>query len=434
LEATDPVQYWLDTCKNPKTKGLYNQRFKSFESWIGKTGKELLNLRRRQIKSEDITEKQWVEKKAVDFYEELCGRMASHTAWSYVTAVRSFFATFGKEIQLNIKPFMKRAGTATPIAESQKHPFTQDELRKMFHVANLKEKTVLLFGVQTGLSAGELTKMKIEDFNGWLDKEPPIGPIEIVRRKEDTKIFLMVGRELAETLKQYFQSLKNEHPPQNSGWLFSTHIAGKRQEKHWKNSEPDRIIKRLARRANIQPLGKTIIRYHGLRAYFDDMCKTMGISQDHIDMMVGHKVRYNQAYTLQTHLRELYAKAEPRLSLSTAPTIQNHKRVQELEKQLTEQWSTLRNLISELEKERTKRLELEKSLTDILLIEMLHDNYRDEIIDAISSNTQNVKISEVFYDVTLGKNNVFIDTKGYINEQGKFVEHQFRTIKPKIRI
>lgn len=418
----DPVQYWLDTCKHVRTKRLYEQRFKSFERWLGLSGKEMLELRKQQLKSEDITEKQWFEQKAVDFYEELCNKMASHTAWSYLTAIRSFFATFGKDMQLKIKPFMKRAGTATPLAQSQKHPFTQDELRKMYHVANLKEKTILLLGVQTGLSAGELVSLEIEDFNGWLDKEPPVGPIEIKRKKEDTTIYLMTGKDLAETLKLYIQSLQNENPPQTSGWLFCSHVSSKRIEKHIVNSEPDRIIKMLARRANIKPLGNTVIRFHGLRAYFDDSCKTMGIAEDHINMMVGHEVKYGQAYTFPTNLRVLYKKVEPRLTLSTAMNNQNHTRLVQLENQF--------------ETMKQKFEALEHYVTVVVPRYAPNLKYRDEVIEFILDNhfkhdySKIEEIEEVDFKPFFDGQNTVIEINGFWDKKTKkYVELEGCQIK-----
>ena len=348
-----PVEYWLQTCKNPHTRYMYQVRFEAFEAFTKKDGKIMLLERIDDVASGDLRRAKTYDKLAVDFYEEMSKKYSSHTAWSYLTAVRSFFATFGKHMELVVDQYLGRAGKGKPQATKKKHKFILNELQDLCEVANWYERSILVLGVQSGLARNEVVALKVEEIKPWLSLEPPVGPIELVRSKTDTQIKMILGSDAVETLKTYIGNRRE-------GWLFP---SPQNFGKHITVAEPDRIIKRLWKRLpkdKYQPRGAIV--YHALRDFFSNAMQNGGMPFQHVELLMGHQLPQGGAYTVPTDqmLKEEYMKAESNITLRRAPL--NHERLHELEKKVERLEGALRTaLTSGFEKRLT-----EEAVDDIL--------------------------------------------------------------------
>jgi len=316
-----PVEYWLSTCKNKHTRYMYQVRFENFENFTGKSGKEMLQERISDVASGDLIRAEKYNKLAVDFYEKMNEKYSSHTAWSNLTAVRSFFGTFGKHLELVVDQYLGRAGKKKPQAEKKKHKFTLDEVKALYEVGDWYEKSILILGVQCGLARNEVVSLRVEDLKPWLNLEPPVGPIELVREKTDEKIKMILGRDAVETLRTFIGD-------REEGWLFE---SSQNHGTHITPAEPDRVVKRLWKRLPraYKPRGKVI--YHGLRDFFSNAMQNGGMPFLHVELLMGHVLPQNGAYTIPTDevLREEYKKAEPNISVRR--TYSTNTRLENLE-------------------------------------------------------------------------------------------------------
>lgn len=322
---SEPIEYWLSTYGNEETKKLYSRQFERFEEFVGKTGKQII-IELRAIK--DIQKfndaiNYWSDR-AIDFYEEILKDRASRTAWSYLTAVRSFFSTFGANYELpNIKRKMQRV-SEKPHTERFKHDFTQEELKLMSERAgNFLHKALLLMGIQSGMASNELRFRRWEEiYPNWVGENwempSPIGPIKLTRKKEDSLTLWMFGADAKYGLKLLWEA---EGRP-IKGYIFH----GRNLDEPMTKINPDKIIKMLARECGVKPRGS--IRFHCLRAYHESQMKHAGVNPDYIDLMQGHKISdTKRAYTDQK-VREEFLKAEERLSVRHVSA--NHESIEQI--------------------------------------------------------------------------------------------------------
>jgi len=338
-----PVEYWLQTMKNKHTRYMYQVRFEDFERFTNKDGRTMLQERMKDVASGDLERAKRYDKIVIDFYEVTTKRFKSgHTAWSYLTAIRSFFATFGKHMELVLHQYLGRAGKTKPQRTTRKHKFVLAELRDLYDVADWYEKTMLILGVQCGLARKEVVTLKIEELKPWLNIGAPVGPIELVREKTDTPLFMVLGKDAVETLRTYIGD-------RTSGWLFP---SPQNEGKHITTSEPGRILQRLWKRL---PKGKYLARgrimYHALRDFFSNAMQNGGMPFHHVELLMAHSLPQGGAYTTPTDemLLEEYRKAEANVTIRTvAPAYERLERLERENKALREELNDLKEFTHRL--------------------------------------------------------------------------------------
>jgi integrase len=127
-------------------------------------------------------------------------------------------------------------------------PLTIEYVRKMFEVADLRERVILSTATDLGLRIGDFIELKKSDLPP-LDQEPPIS-FDIMTAKENVIAYGFLSQETIDVLKVYVPTL--EHKKDNP-YLFPSN--GKRCiSDEWLN----RLLQRLAEKAKISLNGKSL--------------------------------------------------------------------------------------------------------------------------------------------------------------------------------
>jgi integrase len=111
------------------------------------------------------------------------------------------------------------------VQTTKNFPLTIDHVRRMFEVANLKERTILSLAVDTGLRISDFLSIRQEDLPP-LDKELPLA-FELLTQKEKIPAHCFLSRESVDLLKKYLPTLQKK----NTLYLFSSNARATFQTK-----------------------------------------------------------------------------------------------------------------------------------------------------------------------------------------------------------
>jgi integrase len=319
---------------NAQTRKEYRNGLQRFSQWFGKTPDEILQMRREDLKSEETFKRKRFEREIEKFHAYLKAPKpqgegaATNSARTLCLGIRQFFRYY--EV-----PIILRRGSEVgkSVLTDKTFPLTIEGLRKMFAVADLKQRVMLSLARDLGLRIGDFVRIKRDDLPD-LDQEPPI-PFDVMTEKEEVLAKGHLSGETVELLKTYLPTIKDKPNP----YLFPSNGKGFLDE--------DTIgwnLKELARKAGLAiPKGKRLT-FHVFRKLFISTGKNLNVDPDVVKALCGKKVDADiLTYMTTIQWKEAFSKIADNLKIQVLPT-KNHVRLEELEgrnKRLEEQLSLL---------------------------------------------------------------------------------------------
>lgn len=277
---------WLNAQKRG-TMYSYKYSWKFFLEFAGLIGDQLIQNRKAD---KDYA---W-ERKTLEFKNWLIQRgLSDNSAVGATTAVRSFFAYF--RLDLSFKR-TERAKLAEATRKTEDYRFSLEDLKKMYDVADLREKYVLTAGKSFGLRSSDFLKLKRGDLEPYLERPVPISIGEITTQKERTKAYPFIDNDAKVIIKLMLQKMDREGTtkPNDRVLTFSDEI------------QLSRVVKRLTEKAGIKT-GNKQVRFHNLRKFLIDRISRF-MSESKWKQIVGKKISEG-AYVSPESLREDYARA-----------------------------------------------------------------------------------------------------------------------------
>jgi hypothetical protein len=184
-----------------------------------------------------------------------------------------------------------------PQVERKKHQLVASEIQTMLRIANARDKTILALGLM-GQDESTVASLRIEQFEGKINGTK-LEFIDMLRKKtnEPTKILLTL--EVQKILTDYMKSLQRK-----TGWLFKGY-----KDMHITEQLCNEIFKQLCEQSEIKDNGRRL-SFHCCRMWFSTQLRNK-ISDDIIDMLTGHEIRFGGAYLAddEQKLRELLSNA-----------------------------------------------------------------------------------------------------------------------------
>jgi site-specific recombinase XerD len=209
-------------------------------------------------KASDKTEWQReVSRKIQTYYNELKKTKAINTARSYVTPIRSFSSSYC---------VMLKVETDKPQRAHGQHIFTQNDIAKIFSVADPKEKAIIAFGVATAFNAEQLIEMKRKEIepivNRAISENADFTGYEYTRSKTKEEGYCILSKHTVTVLKEwldYGDNWRKEHGYEPSEWLFWSNGD------HISENGLEFVLKELVKKANIVVSGS--VSWHLIRKY-----------------------------------------------------------------------------------------------------------------------------------------------------------------------
>jgi len=149
----------------------------------------------------------------------------------------------------------------------------------MFQVAPIRGKVILSLGLDLAWRISDFIDIKKDDLPD-LNQKPPL-PFQRTTKKENVVSATFISTESVELLKAYLPTLTKKDNP----YLF----AGNGKH-HLKAESVNKIIKKLAKKANVNiPKGKRLT-FHSLRKRFLSTAYSLRIDTEHAKLMVGKSI------------------------------------------------------------------------------------------------------------------------------------------------
>jgi integrase len=373
------VQEFLNSISNPKTRKGYRFGLNKFVEYFNKPAEEILTIRQ-----EDLTQRQGenlveyrnraarFEREIEKFHSHLLEKGYSiNSARNMTLGIRQLFRYYQM-------PVTMRSGSkvSQTVKTTKNFPLTIEHIRKMFEVANLKERTVLSLAVDTGLRISDFLAIKKTDLPP-LDTEPPIA-FTLLTQKEKIPAYCFLSKETVDLLKTYLPTLQKK----NNEYLFASN--GK---SHISDEAVSKMLKRLADKAQVDLNGKSLT-FHCFRKMFLSASIDSGIGLTAGKKLCGKAIaRSDDTYLTTVKLREKFIQLKKFLTIKHVTKPES----QELEK--------LSSLVAKLAEE----LEQQKTVTHSVTGENLKIRrefktrvaaLHDEIVAARLLGDQIVKIGE----------------------------------------
>jgi len=289
------IEDWLETIPSQATRKSYINGVKSFEKFHKEGIKSL-------IKSENAG--RTVEK----FYVWLKGKGYSQNSSRVKTnAVIQFLKYFDTTVKYRKSLGIYRSEIAID------HILQISEVRKLYSVADLKEKIVLQIFL-LGLRAKDASRLEWKKFD-ILDQDAPI-PLVLRTSKEGINAYPYVSQDFKDLLAEYMPHLDRENK-----YLLQTKRSGRMDEEtiNW-------TLKNLAKRANLKSWKS--IHWHLGRKLVMRSASQLGLTHWNIKMLVGRSVpRDVETYISGINLKSDFEKLHEVLTLN--PT-QNNEKVSDL--------------------------------------------------------------------------------------------------------
>jgi len=319
---------WLEDTTGKKLEWLkaQNGRYRKnarlainkFERFTGKSCDQILEERKTDYKLDDEELKHRFEKVVVEFHTWLqteyisrnTGKpLSSASARAVLAPVRGFFSYYRYPIMLRKGELGERTLSLGD------HMLTIEQVRKMYHVADGRQRAILTCGKDLMLRAGDFVRLERKFILQQIDTtihakiEYPI-EFDMITTKEKTLARCHLMRESIEDLKRFWESAPD------SKYAFVDFRGN-----HIKEEYLTDMLRSLWRKAFRDPkleklYGKTL-RWHCLRKLGESRLSDAGIQNIYrINLMIGKKVPDSQmAYLRQTNLRPDFEKVEPFISI-----------------------------------------------------------------------------------------------------------------------
>ena len=295
-------EQFLDHLLRGKTKGTYKSYKRGLElflEWYGKDADTVLTERKADIMSDDFKRRKNFDYQVEYFYKwELEKDYALSSARTNTLGIIQFFRYFGMPITPNIPMPPPTTKTAIPKIE---------DIRRMFQVASIRGKVILSLGLDLAWRISDFIDIKIDDLPD-LNQKPPI-PFQRITKKENIISSTFISTETVELLRAYLPTLTKKDNP----YLF----AGNGKH-HLKDESVNKILKKLAKKANVKiPKGKRLT-FHSLRKRFLSTAYSLRIDPEHAKLMTGKSIGSSiDTYIQDANLRDAFIELrEEALSLS----------------------------------------------------------------------------------------------------------------------
>ena len=403
------VQEFLDSVSNPNTKKEYRHGIKKFCEGYGKSAEEILELRK-----DDLTQKAEenlieyrnraarFEKEIEKFHSHLLGQgFTINTSRNLTLGIRQLFRFY--EMPIRIRSGSKVSQT---VKTTKNFPMTIEHVRAMFAVGDLRERVVLSMATDLGLRIGDFIKTRKTDLPD-LGQQAPIS-FDVMTDKEKVVAHGFLSQETVDLLKAYVPTLERKNG--------NSHLFPSNGESHISDEWLNRLLQRLAEKAQIKLNGKSLT-FHCFRKMFLSASIDSGVGLTAGKKLCGKAIgESDDTYLTTVNLREKFIQLKKFLTIKETPKLEDSEVIESLKdavaklhEELTQQ-KTVTDAVTERSMKIAKDSEnLQKQLAEIqqvmgimrevvtpemltqLQLEKIHKEYRKKPEDNRAQNQRTQK-------------------------------------------
>ena len=361
------VQEFLDSLPSKGTKKIYKMGLKKLFEWYGKTPDQILQERKddlTQRPNEDLV----TYKNRASHYSKIIERFHSHlldkgykinTAKSLTNGLRQLFRYYQMDIKVRNGSSINRT-----VKTQRNFPLTIEHVRKMYEVANFRERVILSMATDLGLRVSDFLKIQKQDLPD-LSLEAPIS-FDIMTDKEDVIATGFLSQETVELLKKYLETLPEENP-----YVFP---SSQHNPRAISRTQTGNLLKDLAKKAGLKVNNGKSLTFHCFRKMLLSASIDSGIGLTAGKKLVGKTIpQSDDTYLTTVKLREMFIKVKKFLTIKQQPKVQTQtietlkKAVTKLQEDLTIQTTITKTISEENQKMKKDIKEMDEGLTNKML-------------------------------------------------------------------
>jgi len=329
-----------------------------FLVWYGKTANEVLEERKQDLTqrpNEDIVtyrnRSSNYEKIIEAFYNHLIDKgYKINAAKSVTNGIRQLFRYYHMDVR------MRNGSNVNRTVKTQKSfPLTIEHVRKMYAVADFRERVILSMATDLGLRIGDFLEIKKDDLPD-LSLEAPIS-FDVMTNKEDVIAKGFLSQETTDLLKKYLETL-----PENNPHLFP---SNQKKPKPISTTQVGNLLRDLAQKAEIKITNGKSLSFHCFRKMFLSAAIDSGIGLTAGKILCGKTVDSSgSTYLTTVKLRQHFIQLKKFLTINEQPKIETEK-IESLQKAIVklQEDLTSQKIISETVTK--KNLELESQIKEL---------------------------------------------------------------------
>lgn len=371
----------------PHTETNYLLSIKIFCEWLNKTPTEIIAEADYEAVNIPLMKNRGIEDRLLDFKAFLRSKdLSPKSISSYFGAILSFYKHHHVDI-----PALPREGRVEPL-KVNRHFLKKDEIAEALNVCDVFERAIMLTELSSGLSAEEVSELKIKQFKEGYDPSTEITTLDLRRGKTGVDFITFLSPEASRAIWDYLKfrntklknrgrkrekQLEKQNIVSDDGYLFILQrvpneflITGNEELRKIKTKVVVNLYRIISEKAHKDSPEKSwnIIRSHNMRKFFNSTLKNAGADHDFVEFCMGHrlsgtKMAYYEGDPVK--LRDIYARFIPYLTIQKDLDISetpDYKRLtEELEKVKSDNEKLNTQLLSiELEQIREMEKRFEK--------------------------------------------------------------------------
>jgi len=362
----DPtLKRWLDTITKPSTRYNYRTAFRAYTLFTGMTGSQLIDEAVEDAKRDPREKQDVLLKRLIGFYNwmkkeypkksrgkgehKVVGKgVADKYAHMVVSAIRSFYATFGITVRMRGRQRLPR-----PRVKNKRMKVVAEQVKVLVdHARTPRDRAIILTHFQGGLDASTLCSLNYGDVSEGLAKNEHPLKLEVYRPKSGVEFYTFLGKDAVEALKAYLADATAR------GAVFRSNtplFIQERGKKRLKTHNDQDMMRNVAIKAgfideenngnDFNPLGP-----HALRESMSGLMTNSGVPDTVVDFWLGHSIgEMSEAYKGPQYesVRKMYLEREQLLSIST-PKVDLEKLKVKLRVEIEEQNRQLQLMVNNL--------------------------------------------------------------------------------------
>ena len=379
-----PLQRWLGGITRSGTRRVYKSAFRIYHNWTGMNAIQLIDEAIEDAKRDPREKKDVVLHRLINFYNYLKTEhpvrsrgkgahevtrkgLSDKLAHLYVSAIRSFYATFGITVRLK-----GRHALPKPRVRNKRMIVGAEQVKLLVDNARTpRDRSIILTIFQSGMDVSTLCSLKYGDVAEGLAKNEYPLKLDLYRPKTGVEYYTFLGRDAIEALKAYIKDMESR------GVRF-THDTPLYLKERGKSELTPNLVQNMFREVAVKSglvdeslNGKAFnpLSPHALRESFGSIMTNSGVPDTIVDFWLGHEIGdLAKAYkgVQYESLRRMYLEREPLLSISKQRLDEREIEVK-VNKKVDERVKALRSLIDSYAAEnlelkaRLARLELENT-------------------------------------------------------------------------
>ena len=352
MNAQEFLDYIFES-KAKNTAKSYRNALRNFAKWCKgeysvEALNEILNERKASLESEDTQEKRKFERLIEKWHRHQIRRGDSvNSARNRYVAVVQFFKYFDLDLKTSIIP----SEVKKTVISERDYPLTVEELRKMYQVADLRGRAILLMAKDLGLRLSDFRMIRVEQLPN-IKADPPI-QFSLETRKEHVWTKGYLSAETDQVLKTYLSVLKKRKRPSPYLWPSNG--------KHPLDEDSFGVwLKKLAEKAEIKT-GNQHLTFHCFRRLLMRAAIETGVGLTAAKLMVGKAVaKSDETYIAKAKLKEAFIKLSKYLNVTGVEEVKQplQKIIVQQEKEIASLQDRMKVVLGQMEVQENEISEL----------------------------------------------------------------------------